>query len=510
MKITGIIGSVCFLLLGCFAGCDNYVRKGIVTPDITVNEHSLSLFVGEKIQLTASPSELSFTWKSEDATVATVDNKGLVTATGDGTTNIVVSSAGEMECRIPVTSVTRIPMKDFNLGESNIVIFANERRQFIPALTPSNANDAEYPVWRSLDNTIVTVDYKGEVAGVAIGSASVECKIKDIVKTITVDVVASKPFRSHVFTKDAPLQIKFIDFDFGGEGNAYHDNDSGNSGGNNYRAANGDNLGGGVDIGGDLAVGWTGTGEWLKYTVEVKDAGDYYISLDLAGANTSNIRFEIDGVNATGTIFIPSTGGWGNWVWQDVEKPVSLTEGIHILRFYLEAAGSNFRTMKFTPAALMVDPVVEVSNILTGTSGKTWKLGPWTGMRDPNDRNSVWWDFKDPAIMDDSFTFKPGGAFTHVNNGNSMMNESLGSLFPDGNTAGSFTTVHYTPPADATWSVSKNGGNLILTLKKGFLGYASDPNDLVQTQYSVSSYSNQSIRLIATTYNAWCYELVPF
>lgn len=349
MKINSIIVGLCLLTLGSLAGCDNYERKGIVTSEITVNEHSLHLFVGETIELKASPSGLTFNWTSEDTEVATVDNKGLVTAVGSGNTFIVAESGG-MSCRLPISAIVHIPMTDFSLGTDSILLFTKERNQFIPTLIPSDANDASYPFWRSYNSDIANVDYKGEITAISVGSTDVECKINNTAKTIHVDVLDSYPMFNgpHKLTASVPCLIQFIDFDFGGEGVAYHDNDPGNSGGNNYRADNGDPLGGGVDIGGDLSVGWTSSGEWLKYTIVVYDAGDYYLSLDVAGDGTSNIHFEVDGVNTTGTIFVAWTGGWSSWVWQDVENPISFTAGIHTLLFYLEDAGTNFRTMKFT------------------------------------------------------------------------------------------------------------------------------------------------------------------
>ena len=144
--------------------------------------------------------------------------------------------------------------------------------------------------------------------------------------------------------------------------------------------------------------------------------------------------------------------------------------------------------------------------------GKDWQLGPWTAMRNPDNRNDVWWDFKDPAILDDVFTFKPNnvkpnGAFVHENNGDSFMNESLGALFPDGDPGGSFVTMFYTPPTNATWEITEEGGKKFLTID-GFFGYAAGPNDLTRTTYEVVSYSPSSIRLVnVSTWDGWCYEL---
>ena len=508
-KINSIFIGVCLLALACIAGCDKYERKGVVNPEITINTHSLDLFVGETAQLKAGPSELSFNWTSDDPAVASVDGSGLVTAVGEGNTNIVVSS-GKMTTSIPVASVKKIPLKGFTLSEENVDISRNGRKMIVPILDPPNANDASAPVWRSLVNEIATVDYKGDITGWSLGKTEVICTINGMEQKVGVNVVfaLTKPFKGpHVLSKDEPLFLKFIDFDLGGEGVAYHDNDASNNGGNNYRAANGDFDGGGVDIGSDLAIGWTSGGEWLFYTIEVHDAGDYYLSLDLAGDGTSNVRFEVDGVNMTGTINIQRTGGWGTWLWQHVEKPITLAEGEYKMRFYLQDAGSNFRTMKFSTKS----PTKTFAEMLSGVSGKNWKIGAWTSMRNPDNRNEVWWDFKDPSIMNDVFTFKPDDSFVHDNQGDSFMNESLGNLIPGGDPNGSFVTTNYTPPADAKFevSLSSDGRKFYVTLKKAFLGYAVSPNDLTSVNYEIASYSDTSIRLYHPDWNGWCFEIVP-
>ena len=167
------------------------------------------------------------------------------------------------------------------------------------------------------------------------------------------------------------------------------------------------------------------------------------------------------------------------------------------------------------PKAFIDDPT-SLQFALTGGkdnfAGKEWRLGQWTAMRDPDNRGTVWWDFKNAEIMDDVFIFKPNssnpnGAFTHENNGNSHMNESLGGLFPDGNTEGSFVTEHYMPPTDATWEITVEGGKTLLIIKKGFFGYATAPGDLEETKYEVMEYSTTNIRLAHAGNPIWCYEL---
>jgi len=171
------------------------------------------------------------------------------------------------------------------------------------------------------------------------------------------------------------------------------------------------------------------------------------------------------------------------------------------------------------PKALVDDPK-SLQYALTGgkenTAGKEWHIGPWTAMRDPNNRDNVWWDFKNAALLNDIFTFIPNGVetngkFIYENNGDTHMNESLGSLFADGSTTGSFVTTLFTPPTDATWDISDIGGKTILTIYKGFLGYAFAPSNLEKTQYEILSFSPASIKLVNYDANPsaqiWAWEL---
>ena len=77
-----------------------------------------------------------------------------------------------------------------------------------------------------------------------------------------------------------PGTIQAEDYDEGGRGVAYADNDAGNNGGA-YRTDDVDVEATG-DAGGGYNVGWTGVGEWLKYTVDVAVDGVYDFNLRVA------------------------------------------------------------------------------------------------------------------------------------------------------------------------------------------------------------------------------------
>src|SRR5690242_16348235 len=59
-------------------------------------------------------------------------------------------------------------------------------------------------------------------------------------------------------------KLEAENFDRGGEGVAYHDNDAANAG-KQFRAEEGVDIGLCNDVGGGYRVGWIAAGEWLKY-----------------------------------------------------------------------------------------------------------------------------------------------------------------------------------------------------------------------------------------------------
>jgi hypothetical protein len=145
-----------------------------------------------------------------------------------------------------------------------------------------------------------------------------------------------------------PGTIAGSDFDEGGEGVAYHDTTAGNAGGV-YRATDVD-LQASAD--GGFNVGWIAPGEWLKFTVNVTAAGAYTVTFRVAAPGSGGtFHLEMNGVNVTGAISVPATGGWQTW--QNVSQAVVLPAGPQVARLVFDNAGAwggiaNFNTMQFT------------------------------------------------------------------------------------------------------------------------------------------------------------------
>ncbi|MDB5256600.1 MAG: Carbohydrate-binding family 9 [Chitinophagaceae bacterium] len=145
-----------------------------------------------------------------------------------------------------------------------------------------------------------------------------------------------------------PGTIQAENYDDGGEGIAYHDNDAINSGGQ-QRINQGVDVENTGDASGTYNIGWTASGEWLKYTVNVTTTGVYTLQARVASPNSNKMmHVEIDG-SAVATVAVPNTTGWQ--IYQTVSVNISsITAGNHVLRIYMDTDGFNLNYITFVSA----------------------------------------------------------------------------------------------------------------------------------------------------------------
>ena len=96
IQITCIFACL-FMLAGCGKGPDRDIKH-----EIYVTHPELNMMVGEEWQITASPTDQTFTWESTNPEVASVNATGLVRALKDGVCFINVTSSGGLKRSIPV------------------------------------------------------------------------------------------------------------------------------------------------------------------------------------------------------------------------------------------------------------------------------------------------------------------------------------------------------------------------------------------------------------------------
>jgi hypothetical protein len=102
------------------------------------------------------------------------------------------------------------------------------------------------------------------------------------------------------------------------------------------------------DIDGFMDIGYTDAGDWIKYKINVMEAGDYTITTRYAGTAAGKFDVYIDEIKKA-TINTMNSGGWQNW--QSLNNSVSLPAGTHMLKIVAVTAGFNLNWFKFTKGA---------------------------------------------------------------------------------------------------------------------------------------------------------------
>ncbi|NEA30673.1 carbohydrate-binding protein [Streptomyces sp. SID13031] len=144
-----------------------------------------------------------------------------------------------------------------------------------------------------------------------------------------------------------PGTVQAENYNTGGQGVAYNVG-SVNGSANSYRA-DGVDLESTSDTGGGYNVGWTSSGQWFHYTVNVATAGTYSVAMRVATPAAVTNAFHLasaSGTNLSGNVSLPSTGGWQNW--STVTTQVTLPAGLQTLTVYQDSGGWNLNSLQFT------------------------------------------------------------------------------------------------------------------------------------------------------------------
>ena len=173
--------------------------------DISLNINAMKLNINSSKQLVATINPENATnknvyWVSTNPSVATVDNEGNVTAVGEGTAIIVVTTEDGNRtamCTVTVTdsdnsSEDKINVTGVSLNANSIKLNKNDRKQLIATVRPVNAtNKSVY--WTSSNESVATVDNNGNVTAIGKGTATITVITVDRnqMATCTVTVVDS-------------------------------------------------------------------------------------------------------------------------------------------------------------------------------------------------------------------------------------------------------------------------------------------------------------------------------
>ncbi|MCG8701832.1 MAG: carbohydrate-binding protein, partial [Bacteroidales bacterium] len=184
-------------------------------------------------------------------------------------------------------------------------------------------------------------------------------------KLIRIGDLTQKPYKSHTISLTDTTRIEAEHYDTGGYNVAYYDKDF-------ARGNIGDSLRPNDFVGLEFTagasgpdttcVGYINNGEWLKYSVNVSDAGYYNFTCRYTRGKDKKILFRMDGVDITDTLTVTNAGTWKQFgtISQD---SIYLSAGNKVLEVHCITTEYNLDYFEFTPA-LDLDvtaPVISVA-----------------------------------------------------------------------------------------------------------------------------------------------------
>ena len=154
--------------------------------------------------------------------------------------------------------------------------------------------------------------------------------------------------------KEIPGIIDAEDFDTGSEGQSFHDSDNVNEG--DYKNYRSEGVGGVDFVKGNngCVIGYTATGEWLEYTVNVKESGDYSYEATVSSGSTGS-GFNISLVKEDGSMVtlakvdVPQTGDndWSKYKTVSGDLKAPLEAGNQIIRITINSPYVNLDKIEF-------------------------------------------------------------------------------------------------------------------------------------------------------------------
>ena len=156
---------VCFGVTACGGGGNNQNSNSAQLEKITITaaDNQKTLTLGQSVQLTASVNGVS--WTSSQTGVATVNNDGLVTSVGAGTTTITASKNGYRDGTISI-----------KVELEKIVVTASGSTELLIGGTVTLTANKDGVTWESSNAEIASVDQNGVVTANKLGDATITAK----------------------------------------------------------------------------------------------------------------------------------------------------------------------------------------------------------------------------------------------------------------------------------------------------------------------------------------------
>lgn len=183
------------LAVFCLWSCESTKEQDIQVLSVSLSQSTAEICVGETVELKATivPSNATLseiTWATTKSTVATVSEKGLVTAVGEGTATIVASAGGKSGSCLVTVSKGIVAVYSIELNARSVELSRGDTFTLEATVSPEDATNKSI-IWSSSDDSVASVEdgvVSASEAGTAIISAEAGGKKATCLFTITVPV----------------------------------------------------------------------------------------------------------------------------------------------------------------------------------------------------------------------------------------------------------------------------------------------------------------------------------
>ncbi len=186
---------------------------------LTAPENELSVGESAAAGRTFFPSYSAdgITWESDDESVATVDENGLITAVGQGQCAVTATAKSGLKSSVTLNCV--IPAESISLNKEERNVYQGKQFNLKVSVTPENSK--QKITWRSSDPSVASVNSKGKVTGKSFGSAviyaenagglSAECRVNVITRAeeLSLDVKNIKINQGTTYKLNAILRPSY-------------------------------------------------------------------------------------------------------------------------------------------------------------------------------------------------------------------------------------------------------------------------------------------------------------
>ncbi len=167
-----------------------------LSQSVNITPASPSVLVGKTVQLSAGismgKSASSFTWKSANDQIATVNGTGLVTGVAPGKVKITATDQEtQLSASVEVT-VNPVAVQSVTVTPDSTSVEKGKSVSLKANVQPSNATNKAV-TWSSKNEDKATVDQSGNVTGVEVGTATIEIVSQDGSKKATATVEVTAP-----------------------------------------------------------------------------------------------------------------------------------------------------------------------------------------------------------------------------------------------------------------------------------------------------------------------------